>query len=281
MIRLQSLALFAALGYPPTPVELAIASSDGPIDPPMELVRGRIVFKGEERMVAEHEARRLFLPRKLRKARRVVRWLARLSGIRFVALCNTTSLGHARDEGDLDFFIVTRSGSIWQSRLCATLPFKILGIRPKPGMSERDAVCLSYFVDDTHLDLASHMLEHDDPYFRHWFLSLLPLYDDGVSVQLWHANTAILSRHPSAMPWIPNQDLLVKPARVTLPVFAWLERPAKWLQYKLFNTRIKQAMNKDTSVIVHDHVLKFHVDDGREKFRQAYRDICTKYGIAP
>jgi hypothetical protein len=165
--------------------------------------------------------------------------------------------------------------------LYATLPFKILGIRPKPGASELDAVCLSYFVDDSHLDLASHMLEQDDPYFRHWFLSLLPLYDDGVSTDLWKANAAILARHPAANPWIPNADLRIHPYTLRLPWFAGMERLAKWVQFKAFSAPIKQAMNKDTRVIVNDHVLKFHVDDGREKFRQAYRDICTKYGIAP
>lgn len=281
MSRLQSLALFAALGYPPTPVELAMVSSDGPVESPMKLVRGRVVLEGEDSMVAEHEARRLFLPRKLRKARRVTRWLARLSGVRFVALCNTTALGHARDEGDLDFFIVTRSGSVWQTRLFATLPFKLFGGRPKSDASERDAVCLSYFVDDAALDLAPHMLDGDDPYFRHWFLSLLPLYDDGVSADLWKANTSIRSHHPGAVPWIPNADLRISSSTLRIPHFLWLERFAMWLQGKTFSGAIRQIMNKDTRVIVNDHVLKFHVDDGREKFRQMYRDICTKYGIAP
>lgn len=281
MSRLQSLALFAALGYPPTPVELELASESGSIESPMKLVRGRIVFEGEEAMVAEHEARRLFLPRKLRTARRVTRWLARLSGIRFVALCNTTALGHARDEGDLDFFIITHAGSIWQSRLFATLPFKMFGGRPKPGASERDAVCLSYFVDDAALDLSSHMLEGDDPYFRHWFLSLLPLYDDGVSAVFWDKNTAITSRHPSAIPWIPNADLVIKRPAFRLPRLALLEQIMQWIQRKTFGSRIKQEMNQDTRVIVSEHVLKFHVDDGRAKFRDAYREICKKYGTAP
>ncbi len=278
---MQSLAFFAALRYPPTLVELELASGPGPIESPMKLVRGRVVFEGDEEIVAEHEARRLFLPRKLRKARRVTRWLARLSGIRFVALCNTTALGHARDLGDLDFFIITRSGTIWQSRLLATLPFKLFGGRPKPGQSERDAVCLSYFVDDSDLDLSTHMLDGDDPYFRHWFLSLLPLYDDGVSAELWKANPAILSQHPSAMPWIPNADLRIKSYGLRFPAFRMIEACAKWLQGKTFSPAIKQIMNKDTRVIVNDHVLKFHVDDGREKFRDAYLEICRKYGIAP
>jgi hypothetical protein len=247
----------------------------------MKLVRGRVIFEGEEAMVAEHEARRLFLPRKLHKARRVTRWLARLSGIRFVALCNTTALGHARDEGDLDFFIVTRSGSVWQSRLLATLPFKLFGGRPKPGASERDAICLSYFVDENALDLSSHMLEGEDPYFRHWFLSLLPLFDDGVSADLWKANYAILSRHPHAIMWIPNRDIAIESPVMRIPCFRWLERITKWIQHKTFGARIKQEMNKDTRVIVSDHILKFHVDDGRARFREAYHAICQKYGIAP
>jgi len=160
-----------------------------------------------------------FQPRKRRRALIVARWLVRLSGVRFVALANTTALGNARDEGDLDFFVITHAGTIWSTRLCGGSPFKFLGWMPTEENS-RDAVCLSYFIADTNLNLETHQLKPDDPYYRHWFLSLLPLYDDGVSKDLWHANALLRVRHPFAERWIPPLDLALSTPRFRFSTWA-------------------------------------------------------------
>ncbi len=280
MTRLESLALFAAMGYPPTPAELALSSETGPIEAPMKLVRGRVVLEGMEPLVDEHEKRRLFLPRKLRIARKAAKTIARLSGVRFVALCNTAALGHSRDEGDLDFFIVTKSGVITQTRGWATLWFKLFGKRPGSGDSDRDAICLSYFVDDSALDLSSHMLPDGDPYFSHWFISMLPLYDDGVSKDLWEANAKIRAIHPHATSWLISPDLRVTKPALRLPALTILESFARRLHKRMISPKLKAMQNQDTRVIVNEHVLKFHADDGRERFRQNQLEMLKTYGLA-
>lgn len=243
--------------------------------------RGRVFFPGREALIVEHEKREGLFPRKIRRARRVAKWLASLGGVRFVALCNTTALAHARDEGDLDFFVLTKRGALWQTRGWAALPFKLMRARPGARGSDRDAVCLSFFADEDALDLAPLMLKEDDPYFRHWFLSLLPLFDDGVSEALWKANAQMTQRHPLAKPWIVSPDLEVKRPFVRIPFFSALESLARHFQERVFSPAIKQMMNRDTRVAVNDRVLKFHVEDGRERFREASRDRCLRYEVEP
>lgn len=271
---------YDALDYPPTPAELALASATHHASRIAHLTRGRLTLPGREALVGEHERRERLFPRKIRRARHVAKFLAGLSGVRFVGLCNTTALAHARDEGDLDFFVITRSGTIMQTRGWATLRYKLSGARPGTGASDRDAVCLSFFVDDSALDLSSLMLPGDDPYFRYWFLSLLPLYDDGVSSELWRANDAILSRHPNARPWIMNEDLRVTRPWWRMPAFRSLEPLATRLHARLISPTLKQMQNLDTRVVVNAHVLKFHAEDGRERFREIYRETLKRYGLA-
>ena len=62
------------------------------------------------------------IPRKRRIARCAAKWISTCSSVRFVALCNSTALGHANEESDLDFFIVTRAGTLATTRIMATLP---------------------------------------------------------------------------------------------------------------------------------------------------------------
>lgn len=239
---------------------------------------GRIAFPDAKGKVDEMVQNEVFAPRKRRVAYAAARWLARLSGVRFIALCNTNALGHASDGSDLDFFIVTRAGTIAQTRVLATLPFKLLGRRPSDG-DERDTVCLSYFISDNSLDLSSHMLTPDDPYFRYWFLSMVPLFDDGVSQELWDANRMITSRHPLATRWVASPPFEVAMPRARLPSFSLLERLAAKLQEKAFPQAIRDMKNRDTRVLVTEQALKFHVTDGREEYRRDYQLAIERRGI--
>lgn len=299
---LRALCFHQAWGYPPTPTELVASwdrgSSDRSSSSPtlleghsalsklleekrVILSRGRVVFPGQEGLVLEHEKREALFPRKLRRARRVARWLSRLEGVRFVALCNTTALAHARDQGDLDLCVVTHLGSLWQTRGLAALPFKLLGMRPGASLDDRDAVCLSFFVDDQALDMTSLQLRPDDPYFRHWFLSLLPLVDDGVGETFWKANTSILERHPLAPRWISHPELTTPIPAPRIPFFHVLEPLACRLQKNVLPSVVQAQANQSTNVVVGDHVLKLHVTDHRAKYREAYEAGCRTYGVEP
>jgi len=221
-----------------------------------------------------------FQPRKRRQAARVANWLALSGAVRFVALANTTALGNARDEGDLDFFVVAKSGTLWTTRLLGAGPFKLMGKLPTKDRT-RDAVCLSYFVADDGLKLAPHMLPDDDPYFRYWFLSLLPLYDDGVGEKLWSENRTVIARHPFARRWLIPPDFQVWPrCRLPSSIDRFLEPLARAFQRRWFPEKIKELMNRDTRVMVDDRALKFHVDDRRSEFRDVYQALCRKYGIS-
>ncbi len=280
---LRALCFHDVCGYPPTRIELlGDATPWSPLIVAGRIVetRGRLTFPGRMDLVSEHEAREALFPRKLRRARQVVRWLRRLGGVRFVALCNTTALAHARDASDLDFFVIARAGTIWQTRAAAALPFKMFHLRPEE--TSRDAVCLSFFVDETALDLSPLHLPGDDVYFCHWFLSLLPLFDDGISAHLWEANRSWLTiHHPHARIWLAHPELCLHPPRARLPTFQAFESWTRTFQQARFPEAIRASMNQDSHVVVNDHVLKFHVEDGRERFREAYHQNVQKYEVFP
>lgn len=245
------------------------------------LRQGRMVLRGREVLIMEHAQHEALFSRKLRRARRVARWLARLAGVRFVALCNTTAMAHSRDKGDLDFFLITQSRALWQTRLLAALPFKFLRMRPGEVHGVRDAVCLSFFVDDTALDLHPLCLPGDDVYFRHWFLDLLPLFDDGMSQRLWQENAWLRARHPFVAPWILHPAFAVKKARLAVPtIHAW-EGQACDMQGRAFPASVRMRLNQDTCIVANKHVIKMHVKDGRLAFREAYAGRCASYGVDP
>lgn len=241
----------------------------------LEFGFGRVALAGRlGRLASLAFERTALFPRKVRRARRVARWLARFSAVRFVALVNTTALANARDNSDLDFFVIVRHGAIWTTRLLSVFPFRLFGRLANAG-AKPDAVCFSYFISDKDYSLQSHLLRPDDPYFHYWFLSMLPLYDDGVSADIWKANAEIVSRHPFALPWTVSPDLEVRAPRFRFSFVPFFESFARRIQMAWFPLRITDRMNRDTSVMVSDSVLKFHVDDKREAYRKAYQDIIN------
>ncbi len=299
---LRALSLFAAWSYPPTLAEWVAAWDAGERASPVDrssldissieraanelardgivvIQRGRVTFADRVSDIIEHERRERVSARKRRRAQGVTRWLARIAGTRFVAVCNTTSRSHARDESDIDFFVVTKRGTLWQTRAWAALPFRLLGMRPRTDRLVCDAVCLSFFVDETALNLSSFMLAGDDPDFRHWFLSFLPLYDDGIGEAFWRANVSLTERYPFALSWITNPALRVSRPWFRIPTPTWLERCARVLQLRAMPSTLRSRMNKDTTVVVNDSVLKFHLLDGRATYRARAKEIVARYGI--
>lgn len=297
---LRTAAFHAAQEYPPSYAEW-IAHSEVPrgtlikgVEEAAERLlqegrvqqrRGRIILPGHAELVTEHEARRDLFHQKIRKAQSVARGLTRQKSIRFVALCNTTALAHARADSDLDFFIITTAGTVWQSRLLSVLPYKLMGKRPEEGRRIEDAVCLSFFLDEIDLNLSELQIQKQgaklDPYLRYWFLSLLPLYDDGVGDRLWKENGWITERHGLAERWLPHRDIMVSPPFIRVPSAPWLERKAKQLQTRSFPQKIREAANRGTNVVIHDRMLKFHTTDRREQFRDAYERNCRALHIEP
>lgn len=254
----------------PSESELLEARHDLATSGRLECAFGRLALPGRFVVLTSSIMNRMpFVARKIRHAKKATRWILRSSGVRFVALVNTTSIGNARDEGDLDFFVIVKHGSIWSARLLSGFLYRLLG---KLSGTNRvpDAVCLSYFISDASLDLSAHCLAPDDPYYRYWFLSMLPLYDDGVSELLWDANASIRVRHPFAPRWEVSSDFAVRPPRVRIPSFEWFEVVARGFQLGWFPKKITDRMNRDTSVLVTDSVLKFHVDDRRAEYRHEY-----------
>ncbi len=301
---IRTLAFHAAWGYAPTRTQLLLTLDQGESDQTLEkesvsevlfdLCAKKIIVEDFGRFsllkfpdqIKSGREKEICFPRKLKKARKVARFLGMLPWVRAIFLCNTAALGQTADKGDLDFFIIARQGAIWRTRLASVLPFMLMGDRPG-AKNVIDPVCLSFFVSDSDLDLSSRMLEQDDPYFRFWFLYLLPLKEDGALQELWNANSSILRRHPFAKQWFALDSIYPKPAKPLTPnpksinVECWSESFARKVQEKMFPEQIKSRANLDTSVMVDGYTLKFHVKDNRQVFKNKYYEICKEYGVRP
>lgn len=242
-------------------------------------LHSRLVLPGSESLFEEQARRERVFPRKWRRIQKLVGWLRFVPSIRFLAVCNTTALGSARDMADIDLFLVVREGTVWITRgflsLCAAFAFR----RPGQRRGEQDAWCFSFFIDDSNLDLERFALPGEDPYLRFWIRHLLPILDDGIGRRLWDAQRFAFSRNPLAESWLSWR----KTASRSKSVPSWLKRldvVAMNIQKKLGSKRLWQAAaNADSDVVLDTHTFKTHMQDRRKEFRMEYEALCKKLDI--
>lgn len=208
--------------------------------------------------VAVRSSRYLDSILKLRRARWYISYLSMLPFIEGVALCNSIAWQFTKPESDTDLFLIVKPGHLFSARLFAVLPLMVLALRPRLGRAH--AIDTNFFITSDALNI-SFLREVNDPYFNQWMRALIPLYEktSGLFVRFFQMNS-----WSGAYPRTPLDTPIryrVTP-RFTLPLI-FSERLAKWIEWRWFPKVIRETMNRTTSVVVTDSILKFHKNDRR------------------
>lgn len=239
-----------------------------------------------QQLISLRQERYNYTNRKIKIAKRVASLFKVLPTVRFVALSNLIGRHNLRDGSDIDIFIITKKNRIWITRLfCAGL-MKIMGQRPSPG-KKRDKICLSFYVDDEHLNLNPLTNGATDYYFHFWLAGLYPLYDAGVyHHQLMLANTWLKKYLPNGDFILNNQSYRESPRSWKKKVFIFdfaknffnfIENWSQSWQLKIMPLALKEKINLDSRVIVRNGVLKLYLVDRREEFTKRYQKKLNEY----
>lgn len=247
--------------------------------------QGFYCLEGRQSIVDTRQSRYISSCRKFKKARRMARLFSFVPWVRLVALGNSIGANNLKEDGDIDFYILTQSNRIWISRFFCTGLAKLLHLRPRPDKL-RDKMCLSFYADERAMDMRPLMLaepegEDQDIYFVYWLAGLYPIYDQGGYYEkLIQANQWIFRA-------LPNWQFIV-PARMRTsgnafgPMYRdlWdillggLENYAKQIQMAIMPKQLAAAARKGQGVVINDRVLKFHLNDRREQVRERYMQHC-------
>ena len=246
---------------------------------------GFYFLPGRETLIKTRNLRHVIAYRKWRRALRIIRILRMFPFIRMIAVANTLAYDNADDGSDIDLFIVTKTERVWTARFFVILFLQLFGLRPN-AKTRRDKICACFFVDEDHLDISNLALPGEpDVYLNYWIATLWPVYNAyGVYEKFFEANAWARKNVPNIHPIIPNVFRRIDRTRVPLvykghPCNSFHESFYRRLQENRFPEEIRSRLNKDTTVIANDHVLKFHTHDRREEYRRKFleRMAVSKY----
>lgn len=246
--------------------------------------KGFYFLKGREEIIKKRMERYNYSDRKFKRSLKVIKFFKLVPWLKMIAVGNIMGAHNLRNEGDIDFFIITAQGRIWLARFFAIIIVKLMRLRPNLKNS-KDKICLSFFISEENLDLKELMLinseKEDDTYFIYWFAGLVPIYDkNGIYDKFIKSNGWLLKYLPNFInPNILNRRKTTTARSGNYPVnliFSRLENFFKKWQLKIMPKEIKEIMNKDSRVLISDSIIKSHANDRRDMYRKIWEEKISK-----
>ena len=194
--------------------------------------------------------------------------------LRYVAVCNNLSFSNTEEGSDIDLFIIAKKGRLFTARIFITFLLQLLGVR-RHGNRIKSRFCLSFFVDDSHLDLSSIAISNDI-YLAFWLKYQTPILDDGVSEDFILENT-----------WIKNyfkDDIVFRDDKL-FSNKSWIKSLLGFLfggllgdfvenflrKWQINRSKKKAELLKDQSgIMISKNILKFHNNDRRREYRNKW-----------
>lgn len=254
---------------------------------------GYYFLPGREATIERRRRATVFSDQKLKRARRAAKFIKAVPFLRAVLVANSVGRGVAEAGSDIDFFIIAEKGRIWIVRFFTNLILRMFGLRTY-GTKRTDRVCLCFYIDAVHLDLANYRALPEDIHFAYWLQQMAPVYDpDKWYERFLKANhwAAALVPHQKTRTIAPEMRLgwLGKMWRGFFEI-AWrgvygslIEKQAKDIQMMKIKPAVKaKALQKDNGVVLGEGIIKLHEQDTRLVSHEAWvRRVAELEKIQP
>lgn len=225
------------------------------------------VLFGQSASISLRRTREVYAKEKWEKAKRAASLLHYIPTIELVGVTGGLSMMNADKNDDIDFFICTKKGTLWISRLLATLSMELFGIRRRPASRKlKDVICLNMYVDETALSVRP---QDRDLFTAHEVLQMRVLWERPGCYRLFlQKNSWVRSWFPRVWKNRMQQTLECSVTTTASSAFfsrflSLLEQPAKFLQMWYMHKR-------RTTEVVSDTVLRFHPRDARIWIRKTF-----------
>lgn len=255
--------------------ELNLAVQQGTI----EEGRGYYFLAGRASLIMTRQERHRLSIKKMARARAEAKRFLFSPGLVGVAVVNSLALRNSRPTGDLDFFLVTAPGQVWESRLFTTAYSAALDKRTRSG-KKQDQNCLCVYVSTQALNFEKFLLPEKnnlpDVDFIYWLATLAPLEGRAELWQSFRRANQWLEQYLPNLNFGHPENVLPPPKMVTAGL---IERLSRCLELAVLASPLRLLSNTGTAVVYSDEVIKLHQNDGRERIRARFFEQLHAYGL--
>lgn len=214
----------------------------------------------------------------LQKCNTYIKMLSWIPYLQMVGIGNTLAFGSADRDSDIDLFIITAKDHVWFVRFLTGIFFHVLGVR-RHGKKVSERFCLSFYADESVMDFRLIMLQPDDVYMRFWVATMKPFLGKKGYEAFVSANETMLKE--SFPFWKQEQETLYLTSDSSSQLKNLLEKfgntaLGRMLEHAIVKMQRKKMdilpvhLTEEASVVISDHMLKFHNKDRRKKYRDEW-----------
>lgn len=262
--------------YPLTQEELSRWSIGGTLRVPsvgIEKKDGFFIVRGRTHIISLRK-RRAHIAQTKWKRIAAIAWVFRLvPTVTLVGVTGGLAMNNARVGDDIDLFFITRSGTLWTTRMMVTLLAEILRLRRRPNdRNVQDKVCLNMFVSEQSLALP---LGERDLFSAHEVLQMVPLWERrGAYHKFLVANRWVKDFLPNAWKeknatWSIEKHVACNIGHLALRL---LEPLAKSLQ-------LWYMRDRRSNEVIRSGMIRFHPRDARMWVRKKFGARLTRWNI--
>ncbi len=205
--------------------------------------------------------------KKINIAAKIIKIFSFIPFIKLIAICNSLSYRNSKTESDIDLFIIVKKNRLWLTRLLTVFIIKMLNLRPQPK-DRANKICLCFFLSETNLNIQNMAIVNPDVYLIYWLKTLYPVWErDQMYTKFLAANNWIYAYVQKCSPE-PGANLLTNPIKASNYILDTANKIAKKIQLRIIPEYLKKTANQNTNIIINDNILKFHINDRREQYRQ-------------
>lgn len=237
---------------------------------------GYYFFNGRDHIVMTREEREKISKNYWKKARWILPLIQMIPFVRMTGVCNSLAFNNASAESDIDLFIVAQTGRLFIVRFYTIFLFGLLGVR-RHGNKIAGRFCLSFYVDENALNLENIQSGKDDIYLPYWVLTMQPLYGRKTYEKFVQENAWISGYFGRTLSlvrdfWRPSAFRAVGWLKEIFLKGAWgdnIEKKLRKIQLSRHERHLSGLPLK-ASIVVSDHMLKFHNIDRRSEISKRF-----------
>jgi len=235
------------------------------------------IKKNVEKRLIGNELYDEMLPHAIKRAK----FIYQFPFVEGVYISGSMSKGFISENGDVDFFIITKPGRLW---LCRTL---LILFKKVFLANNRKLFCLNYFIDFHHLEI-----EEKNIFTATELITLLPICDSGINKEFNKENNWVNNYYPKT-PFRKSllgklkKNLLSKVLELLLRTLIgkWLDQLSMKLTLKVWNDKFGDFKPQDFDLALksRSYVSKHHPQNFQKKvlseFALRVNDFEKEHGI--
>jgi len=253
----------------------------------IKYINGYYFLQGKKEIVTLRQRRKRWSEKKLKIVKKIVPLLRLIPSIKLIGITGAMAINNAKEDDDIDLFIVSSRDLLWTTRLLATLLLQIIGRRRQPGeIHIKDRVCLNMFVEENHLSVPPN---ERDLFTAHEVTQMKPIYYTNQTYQKFlRANQWVRKYLPNAIDdknqelrsknQIPKRNIFIS-ISISICNFAFCILHFVFPEKLLRNLQLWYMRKRRTTEVVTDGIIRFHPQDARKWVLKKYKQRLTDLGL--